>query len=370
MFTLENHYSQVSAILPKDRAYDIVKESIPELMEYSVTISSRGSKLRESWVEWIISAVSPEQTIVDVLVQNKNVDAVMNNIASVAGLTRGGVGGVFSVPCDGVYFSKEQNRPEQIETKENLESEFNAHLMAIYCIVQKGKAERLAAAAMRQGSPGPTVSYGEGHGVRDRMGIWRFAINPEKELVRLIVSTHEFEGIYKSLNRAGRFHIPGMGFIHAVPVTKGIINIPSRIRPRNRLATDHQIVKAIDEIKGSSAWRAKLGYVKGATSEHIPTSGYQKLSLTMDTSHSDKMVQELLGAGAPGLSLNYGREFLPSETKGESGIQLSKDLAIMEMVIPDAIQGGVLDAIHSVAQSESLEGFHLFTQKVTTSLAG
>ena len=50
----------------------------------------------------------------------------------------------------------------------------------ITCIVQRGVADRIVEAARKAGAQGATVSYANGTGIRERLGLLGVAVEVEK----------------------------------------------------------------------------------------------------------------------------------------------------------------------------------------------
>ena len=92
------------------------------------------------------------------------------------------------------------------------------NLKVIWGIVQRGKADRPVQAALRAGAQSPTVSFGRGMGVRQRMGILGLAIQEEKEIIAVVVEDHLMDGVLRAMVRAGNLDQPGVGFLFVLPV--------------------------------------------------------------------------------------------------------------------------------------------------------
>ena len=88
---------------------------------------------------------------------------------------------IFSISCDQAFHS--QNFPLIQGSEESLGSQNTPTLEAICCICEKGVAEDIAQAALTAGAPGPTVTFGEGGGIRDKIPLLRMTKGPEKEFV-------------------------------------------------------------------------------------------------------------------------------------------------------------------------------------------
>ena len=96
----------------------------------------------------------------------------------------------------------------------------------ITCIVQKGIADSIIAAARSAGAQGATVHYGRGMGVRERLGILGVAVEVGKEIIEIVVSSEQVERIFETMYLAGNMDTPGMGIIYITPLEKAATYIP------------------------------------------------------------------------------------------------------------------------------------------------
>lgn len=69
-------------------------------------------------------------------------------------------------------------------------------VVLITCIVQRGAAEPIIKAAREAGAQGATVHYARGMGVRERLGILGVAVEVEKEIINIVVSSQQSELIF------------------------------------------------------------------------------------------------------------------------------------------------------------------------------
>jgi nitrogen regulatory protein P-II 1 len=99
----------------------------------------------------------------------------------------------------------------------------------ITAIVQRGKADELVKAAQEAGAQGASIHYAHGRGVRERLGILGLAVEAEKEVINIIVSSDQVNRIFKRLYMAGNFDTPGYGFMWVMPVDKAATFIPPDI---------------------------------------------------------------------------------------------------------------------------------------------
>jgi nitrogen regulatory protein P-II 1 len=102
----------------------------------------------------------------------------------------------------------------------------------ITCIVQRGKADAMVEAAKAAGAQGATVHFGRGSGVRERLGILGIAIDVEKEIINIVVSSEQVDRIFESMYLAGNLDTPGIGIMYVTPLEKAATFIPSEVLDR------------------------------------------------------------------------------------------------------------------------------------------
>jgi nitrogen regulatory protein PII len=99
----------------------------------------------------------------------------------------------------------------------------------ITCIVQRGLGDTIVNAAQEAGAQGATVSYAKGSGVRERLGILGVAVEVEKEVVNIVVSSEQLETVFNNIYLAGQLDTPGMGFMYITPLEKAATYIPEEL---------------------------------------------------------------------------------------------------------------------------------------------
>ena len=99
----------------------------------------------------------------------------------------------------------------------------------ITCIVQRGNADAIVAAAQSAGAQGATVHFGRGSGVRERLGILGVAVEVEKEIVNIVVSSEQVDRVFNAMYLAGNLDTPGMGIMYMVKLDRVATYVPESI---------------------------------------------------------------------------------------------------------------------------------------------
>jgi nitrogen regulatory protein PII len=99
----------------------------------------------------------------------------------------------------------------------------------ITCVVQRGIANKIIAAARAAGSQGATVNFAKGMGIRERLGILGVAVDVEKEVIHIVVSTEQQERVFEQMYLAGELDTPGMGIMYVTPLEKAATYVPDEV---------------------------------------------------------------------------------------------------------------------------------------------
>ena len=99
----------------------------------------------------------------------------------------------------------------------------------ITCVVQRGIADSIINAARQAGAQGATVNFGRGMGMRERLGILGVAVEVEKEVIQVVVSTEQVDRVFETMYLAGKLDTPGMGIAYITQLEKAATYIPPEV---------------------------------------------------------------------------------------------------------------------------------------------
>ena len=88
----------------------------------------------------------------------------------------------------------------------------------IMCIVNSGYAETVMDAARELGAKGGTVIRGRGTANAEAEKLYGIAIQPEKEIVMILVDSSIKNDILHAIYKAAGLNTPGQGIAFAMPV--------------------------------------------------------------------------------------------------------------------------------------------------------
>jgi nitrogen regulatory protein P-II 1 len=102
--------------------------------------------------------------------------------------------------------------------KASLSVPLKGRLNLITCVLQRGRANDVAKAAMQAGAKGATVLYGRGMGVGELMGALGFTIVPQKEVIQIVTTADSTKKLFDVVVAAAELDKPGMGIAYIIPI--------------------------------------------------------------------------------------------------------------------------------------------------------
>lgn len=171
----------------------------------------------------------------------------------------------------------------------------------VVAIVQRGEGTPMSTAALNLGQSVPSVTFGIGMGLREKLNLIRITFPRDKEIVRLTVNAEESEEIFNQLVDAGNLDQPGKGFIYLAPIEVAVPNTLLFRGSQRHAATIEQIIQALDNIQGSNEWRRKkVGAAEGLGSGRSYLEGMVEITARILEGRGQNLVLEAMGSGSAG----------------------------------------------------------------------
>mgnify|MGYP000523197406 CR=1 FL=1 len=359
--------SLLNLILPKESVVKVSDAIMQAGAKGILQISARGSVLSEGgFLQKMFPPPAPEQLLLQALVPDDIIDAVIDAAIQSGSLDKVGSGAVFSISCNDAHVSSSFPTLISSDINNSDSSVQPPNLEAICCICEKGIADDITKAALQSGAPGPTVTYGEGGGVRDKIPLLRITKGPEKEFVWCVVEKSDADDIFSNMARAGKITEPGRGFMYSIPVHNGLINVSSTVSSSAHGANMEQIISALDDIKGNKEWRTSLDSGKSNSLKTTFLENLVGLYCIVPRDFYGEVYDAVLDSGAPGVSTNFG-VMLDSEN-GDSEQQQNEEWALVYTSVgPDNVDS-LRDAISDKVSSLGIDRFAFYTLPIPRAL--
>ena len=225
--------------------------------------------------------------------------AVVHSLVESADMDAPGRGTIYSQHVD-EYLPHPTPGFDGAEIRANRASPVLRDLALMTCILSaSGSGERLAELALELGTGVPIVTLGTGTGMRDRLGLLRITVPPEKELVHLLVPALDAEGLVRQLIEKGRLNGPGRGFISCTVVHEGLLDTRLQIGPQEHAASMEQVIAAIDKLYAGTAWRRRFAALE-SSSDYRLLRNHVEIALVCAEERSGIYVDAALTSGARG----------------------------------------------------------------------
>lgn len=212
-------------------------------------------------------------------------------------------------------------------------------LVGISCVVQRGQANEVARVALDMGLCVPAVSFGQGMGIRDRLGLLRVAIPGQKEIVHIAASRYDAETLMRMMIRAGQLERPGKGFIYMYPIRKGVVDTKITHGLTRHVASVEQIIVALDELKGDMGWRRRAHRELVQVNPDYFLLDLLDLSVVCNEGTGKDLVKWAMKAGAGGATISRMKQFFEqgSRPKGVSSAREVCDICVAQDLMEDVI---------------------------------
>lgn len=214
----------------------------------------------------------------------------------------------------------------------------------VCCIVRRGMAADLARTVLEMGLCAPFVSFGEGMGLRNKLGLLRVTIPVEKEVIYFVVPERDADLLEGVVVHKARLDRPGQGFIYRSRVRALAVNLRLRQGERRYAASMEQVIAALDEMRGSPDWR-RLGPAAGRHGRGGPDADLACLSLVAEEGRVGEYVRIAMEAGAGGATLVP----LERRTFAGGGGRSSHAREACDLIVPSGLAGEVLEAVEREA---------------------
>lgn len=271
----------------------------------------------------ILAALSSEEALgsfpVDILslVVSAELEAsVFNLIVEKGRLNEPGRGSIFCEDID-LLRAHELCAENRVGNFESGEVAAQTNLMGICCIVQRGQGDALARVVLDTGMCVPAITFGQGTGLRDKLGLLRITIPAEKEIINVVGSIYDAESVMDMMIDVGNLDQVGKGFIYTYPVKRAVIDKKINYGMARHAASIEQLISAVDGLMDGMAWRH---LADGGGDENMSQANLTDLldvTLICDEGRGEDLVRVAMDAGAAGATLNKQKHFSLQDVQAE-----------------------------------------------------
>ncbi len=229
----------------------------------------------------------------------------------------------------------------------------------ITLIIGRGQADHIAYQVMEKGYAPPTIIFGEGMGTRDKLGLVRVTIPPEKEIMNLTTYYQDLPMLLALLRQGAHLDLPGKGFLYHYPLTFARIDTKTQANLAFHMASTDQIISAIDTLMNNTDWRRKSqGHIL-VNASHGLTKNSQAVCLNVFVPYGikDTAIDVAFNLGVRGATKRYYRSLRYKDTQ----IQSDKDYNVYTMVMSENLLEPVITNLQKeeTLQSAWFDSYHI-----------
>jgi len=338
---------EITIVANKEIAAAVLKDLESIGIEYSNSIAGRRDLLQER--KGLLKMFGTGKSIlydpittVTFLVSSEIEGTIINFIINKGGLNIPGRGSVFSkkVTLIKAHEQCQENKIQNIETKMR---RLFRDLTGICCIAQKGDGDLLGKVGLETGGGVPAITLGIGTGLRDKIGLWRVAIPAEKEIVKLVTTSHNVDNVMEMMIDIGALDQPGKGFIYLYPIKMGLVDVKAYVGLTRQAASIEQIVTVIDEIKGDTRWRRReFSKYRSAGKKRKYLNDLVNFTLICNEGRATDLIKAAMNAGAGGATISKLKYRCTEKSESK---KISPAREISEMIISENQIEGVVKAL-------------------------
>jgi len=275
---------------------------------------------------------------------------VINRIIETTDLHMGGRGSIFAQP---IGLHRPGDLVFDIEKLEKIcdnekKIPHEEHVL-LTCIVTRGLGDSIARAILDQGVCVPIAFFGDGVGMRDRLGLMRITVPVEKEVLWFAVPRSDANHLERSIIAKARLDIPGQGFLYKFFVHAPVVNLRVRHGKQVHAATMEQVITALDEVRGSSEWR-RFGSRRSELFGKTKSDNNRALFFIGEEEDVEAFRRAAMENGARGATLN------PLEMRSYTGRKAEKEMESHSRLLCDIITSRAIEE----KLVETISGTNLF----------
>lgn len=121
---------------------------------------------------------------------------------------------IFTVPLIEIITNKQRYDRLEVKEKDNMSHE------VIFVVVENHRGDEVVEIANAYGAKGATIMHGRGSGLHEKGSIFNITIEPEKEVVMVLVPKEQHAEIIDGLSKDLKIDEPGNGIIFSAGVSQ------------------------------------------------------------------------------------------------------------------------------------------------------
>lgn len=215
MYNKDEAHSVFITIVEKGKASKILEESKKVGVKGGTIVYGKGTA--SGGLLHLLELYEIKKEILVMVLENRIIEDLIVHLNEKFHFEKTNHGIAFSIPLTNVMGYTNKNSENYITDRSG-----KMNYDAVFVIVERGNADEVIEVADKSGARGATVIHGRGSGVHEKGSIFNIVIEPEKEIVLMLVQSDKTESIISSIKEELDIDKPGKGIIFVTNVDKAV----------------------------------------------------------------------------------------------------------------------------------------------------
>lgn len=212
-------YELLSIIVDQGRATSIVNHLKPLGLKGATVL--RGLGTVNSSLFKFFEVYEERKEIILSLVEKEKIGIILNELIKKYKIHLDNKGIAYT--CEAFNYNKRTSEDsiemESLEINNLIEKD---KYEAIFVITSNGRGDQVVEAAHKAGARGATIVHGRGSGVHEQGHLFGFVIEPEKEIVLMLLEKDKVDGVIEKIEEEVELSKPGNGILFTFDVSKAV----------------------------------------------------------------------------------------------------------------------------------------------------
>lgn len=219
----------LTLILSENQSHKCINLVKEQGIRGGIVIIGRGTV--SSIVLNLLGIKNQKKEIVKLLLKKEEAERIMDYFDEALQLTKPGHGIAYTTPViNAVGLPKQKIGHKQITTNTTLRMEGESMFKKLTVIVDRGMSDDVMDIARKVGVRGGTILHGRGAGAEIATNLFGVEIEPEKELVIILMPNDLVDKVVHALSQELHLDEPGKGILFVEPIinTRGLFEMSEK----------------------------------------------------------------------------------------------------------------------------------------------
>lgn len=206
-------YSVIVTIIKRGKASKILSKLKAVDVKGGTIVYGEGTASSE--ILKFFEYTSIEKEIMFNVIKKERETEILEYMSKCFNFDKPNTGIAFSMPLIEVVTNKE-------DIKQGKKEKSNMKYEVVFVVVDNHRGDEVVSIANRYGASGATIIHGRGSGVHEKGSIFNITIEPEKEIVMMLIKADKHQEVVDGLSKELEISDPGNGIIFSASVNQAL----------------------------------------------------------------------------------------------------------------------------------------------------